>query len=1012
MEVTREPDNQPILASFNRSSVTLCPGEKTTVALSLKNQDRQPRQLNVAIMGIPVGWVGQSEHSLTIPPGQTFPLAITLEPHGVQAGESRFTLLARITDAESEESLVAPALTIDLQTTKPAPKFNIEVAKDEIVVAPGGRSTVYLRLHNRGTEAGHFEIAVYGIPAGWLSSSLPVLYLQSGEQRNVEFEIRLPPAPQIRGGRHRIIVQMAMQSAPRQAVEDAFTLVVAAFRSSGRIGVLAESLQYAVAPDSEITVHLTLSNQGLQDDRFRLGVSGIPVAWISTTTPIVFLEPGEEKKVSLTIRPPVSPESRAGRHNFTIKVHSQQVPDEILEIPAVLTVAAFHDFASAVAPKRLRPGEVGQVSVDNLGNIPETFTLKWASQNDALVFEIVPPAPDEDADSEKAVVGASVQEEQSVSPSKLHVAPGARARLAFHARLRQRTLIGREITVPYTVGISTQEDQQIHSSIFVGQPMIPVWVGVALVSICLLLSCAAALLLAGNNNQDTDATSTAIAQATQVIGATQTASANQTRAAEAGQQDTDGDGLVNSREIELGTDPNNPDTDADTLSDGDEVLTWTTDPLNSDTDGDGLLDGDEVRRGTDPLNADSDGDQLDDGDEVRRGTDPLNPDTDGETLLDGDEVLLWSTNPLAADTDNDRLTDAQEMTACPDRLNPDTDGDGIIDGLDLDPCDPNNPSLTATAIAGMPTATPVPPALPPTETPLPETTPQPTQPPTLPELPGLIAFTSDRDGSQEIYASIDLTGVSVSRLTASIADDTQAAWSPDGARIAFVSNRDGNPEIYVMNADGGNLTRLTDNPADDLHPSWSPDGDLIAFSSDRDGNFNIYVMGLNGSRQRQLTNDVAADREPFWFRGSEGLFNSTDYILFTTDRDGNQEIYRMNPDGSGLLNLTDNPAADQNPAGLSAGNEVESSASRRILFTSDREVNNDIFIMDLDGGNPINLTSNSASDIQPVWSADGEWLAFTTDRTGNLEVFVLPSAGGEALNLTNNPAADQGSAWR
>ncbi|MFN2222622.1 MAG: hypothetical protein ACK2UH_08730, partial [Candidatus Promineifilaceae bacterium] len=606
----------------------------------------------------------------------------------------------------------------------------------------------------------------------------------------------------------------------------------------------------------------------------------------------------------------------------------------------------------------------------------------------------------------------SVQEEQSVSPSKLHVAPGARARLAFHARLRQRTLIGREITVPYTVGISTQEDQQIHSSIFVGQPMIPVWVGVALVSICLLLSCAAALLLAGNNNQDTDATSTAIAQATQVIGATQTASANQTRAAEAGQQDTDGDGLVNSREIELGTDPNNPDTDADTLSDGDEVLTWTTDPLNSDTDGDGLLDGDEVRRGTDPLNADSDGDQLDDGDEVRRGTDPLNPDTDGETLLDGDEVLLWSTNPLAADTDNDRLTDAQEMTACPDRLNPDTDGDGIIDGLDLDPCDPNNPSLTATAIAGMPTATPVPPALPPTETPLPETTPQPTQPPTLPELPGLIAFTSDRDGSQEIYASIDLTGVSVSRLTASIADDTQAAWSPDGARIAFVSNRDGNPEIYVMNADGGNLTRLTDNPADDLHPSWSPDGDLIAFSSDRDGNFNIYVMGLNGSRQRQLTNDVAADREPFWFRGSEGLFNSTDYILFTTDRDGNQEIYRMNPDGSGLLNLTDNPAADQNPAGLSAGNEVESSASRRILFTSDREANNDIFIMDLDGGNPINLTSNSASDIQPVWSADGEWLAFTTDRTGNLEVFVLPSAGGEALNLTNNPAADQGSAWR
>jgi Tol biopolymer transport system component len=279
-------------------------------------------------------------------------------------------------------------------------------------------------------------------------------------------------------------------------------------------------------------------------------------------------------------------------------------------------------------------------------------------------------------------------------------------------------------------------------------------------------------------------------------------------------------------------------------------------------------------------------------------------------------------------------------------------------------------------------------------------------------LPGLIAFSSNRDGVQEIYASIDLTGVNVARLTSSAGDDNQPAWSPDGSRVAFVSNRDGNPEIYVMNADGGNPTRLTDNPADDLHPTWSPDGDLIAFSSNRDGNYNIYVMGTDGSQQRQLTNNAAADREPYWFRGSAGLFDSTDYIVFTTDRDGNQEIYRMDPDGFNAINLTNNPAADQNPAGLSAGNGVENSSSRRILFVSDREANTDIFVMDLDGSNPVNLTANPASDLHPAWSADGEWFAFTTDRTGNQEVFVLPAAGGEALNLTNNPAADQGPAWR
>jgi len=65
--------------------------------------------------------------------------------------------------------------------------------------------------------------------------------------------------------------------------------------------------------------------------------------------------------------------------------------------------------------------------------------------------------------------------------------------------------------------------------------------------------------------------------------------------------DTDKDGLDDIREKQLGTDPNNPDTDGDGLSDGDEVLIWHTDPLNPDTDGDGYPDGTEVRNGYNPL---------------------------------------------------------------------------------------------------------------------------------------------------------------------------------------------------------------------------------------------------------------------------------------------------------------------------------------------------------------------------------------------------------------------------
>jgi hypothetical protein len=92
------------------------------------------------------------------------------------------------------------------------------------------------------------------------------------------------------------------------------------------------------------------------------------------------------------------------------------------------------------------------------------------------------------------------------------------------------------------------------------------------------------------------------------------------------QLDSDNDGLMDTRENELGTDPKNPDSDSDDLTDGEEVNIHETDPLNADSDDDGLRDGDEVVvYRTDPLNADSDGDGFSDGEEVSNGYNPLGP---------------------------------------------------------------------------------------------------------------------------------------------------------------------------------------------------------------------------------------------------------------------------------------------------------------------------------------------------------------------------------------------------
>lgn len=78
----------------------------------------------------------------------------------------------------------------------------------------------------------------------------------------------------------------------------------------------------------------------------------------------------------------------------------------------------------------------------------------------------------------------------------------------------------------------------------------------------------------------------------------------------------------------------------------------------------------------------------------------------------------------------------------------------------------------------------------------------------------------------------------------------------------------------------------------------------IAFQSDRDGDKEIYVMNGDGSGLINLTDNLADDDAPFW--SPDGT-----QITFSSERDGNAEIYAMNADGSGQMRLTDNPADDE-----------------------------------------------------------------------------------------------------
>ena len=100
-----------------------------------------------------------------------------------------------------------------------------------------------------------------------------------------------------------------------------------------------------------------------------------------------------------------------------------------------------------------------------------------------------------------------------------------------------------------------------------------------------------------------------------------------------------------------------------------------TDPLDPDSDGDGLTDGQEKEQGTDPNNFDTDGDGLSDGEEINIGTDPLKPDSDNDGLNDYDEVRIWNTNPKDPDSDNDSIIDGDEVENGTDPSSDDTNNE-------------------------------------------------------------------------------------------------------------------------------------------------------------------------------------------------------------------------------------------------------------------------------------------------------------------------------------------------
>ena len=193
----------------------------------------------------------------------------------------------------------------------------------------------------------------------------------------------------------------------------------------------------------------------------------------------------------------------------------------------------------------------------------------------------------------------------------------------------------------------------------------------------------------------------------------------------------------------------------------------------------------------------------------------------------------------------------------------------------------------------------------------------------------------------------------------------------------------------------------------------------IAFVSHRDGNPEVYVMDIDGHNPRNLTNNPGKDWSPSWSPDGKR-------IAFRSHRDGHflnnvipaYEIYVMDVDGGNQLNLTNNPNDDSYPSWSPDG--------KRIAFASyrDKKVKNfiptyELYVMNADGSNPQNLTNDLNDDKYPSWSPDGKRIIFSSERDGHFrgeagitsELYVMAADGGNQQRLTNNRRNDWDPSW-
>ncbi len=257
-----------------------------------------------------------------------------------------------------------------------------------------------------------------------------------------------------------------------------------------------------------------------------------------------------------------------------------------------------------------------------------------------------------------------------------------------------------------------------------------------------------------------------------------------------------------------------------------------------------------------------------------------------------------------------------------------------------------------------------------------------------------IVFVSNKTGFKEIY-ECEFDGYGLKQLTNSRSICMNPALSPDGKHLAYIDFISGRPTLYIRSLTGGR-TAAVGKSAVSIDPGWRNNNEVAATLS-FDGNQEIYLVNTDGTLSRRVTNSKSIDISPtFSPDGSK--------MAFVSSRNGLPQLFIQDLASGQVKRLTFSGRYNTQPSWSPVGDKI-------VYTTWEKGGEINIFTINADGSGLMQLTQKSGENKSPSWSPDGEMIAFTSNRQGKEKLYVMSSKGGNERLLLQVDGEQTQPSW-